>query len=149
MIPTILFVISDLFLLLNVISIMNSDLKSLFHEKKHGLLLLIAHVAFAAYFTTAFQILGRAAKILLLIVYFIRFIVIPFLLSQKISFNLFYLPVLFISINSLFQRSAYWIIIQFNPQINENIVTKTASLVLQIAILTLARAVLLLLSNSV
>lgn len=136
MIPTILFVISDLFLLINVISILNFDLKSLFHEKKHKMLLLITHIAFAAFFITGFSILGKAAKILLLIMYFIRFIVIPFLLSQKISFNLFYLPVFFISINSLFQRSTYWIILQFNPQINENILTKTASLVLQIAIFT-------------
>lgn len=136
MLSTILFIVSDLFMLLNVISILNTDLKSLFHEKKYGMLLLIAHMAFAAFFTTGFPILGKATKILLLIVYFIRFIVIPFLLSQKISFNLFYLPVLFISINSLFQRSTYWITIQFNPEINENIVTKTASLVLQIAIFT-------------
>lgn len=136
MIPTILFAISDLFLLLNVISILNTDLKSLFHEKKHGMLLLIAHITFAAFFTTGFSILGKATKILLLIVYFIRFIVIPFLLSQKISFNLFYLPVFFISINSLFQRSTYWIILQFDSQINENIVTKSASFVLQIAIFT-------------
>ena len=136
MIPTILFVISDLFLLLNVISSLNTDLKSLFHEKKHGMLLLIAHMAFAAFFTTGFPILGKAIKILLLTVYFIRIIIVPFLLSQKISFNLFYLPVFFISINSLFQRIAYWITIQFIPEINESIVTKSASLVLQIAIFT-------------
>lgn len=136
MIPTILFVISDLLLLLNVISILNTDLKSLFRKKKHGMLLLIVHMVFAAFFTTGFPILGKATKILMLIVYFIRFIVIPFLLSQKISFNLFYLPVFFISINSLFQRTTYWIILQFNSQINENNVTKAASLVLQIAIFT-------------
>ena len=136
MLSTILFIVSDLFLLLNVISVITPDLKSIFQEKKLLWLLLIAHIAFAAYFTTGFPILGRTAKILMLVVYFIRFIIIPFLLSQKISFNLFYLPVLFISINSLFQRSTYWITIQFNPKINENIVTKAASLVLQIAIFT-------------
>lgn len=134
MLSTILFIVSDLFLLLNVISIVNSNAKSLFQEKKLLWLFLIVHISFAAYFTTCFPLIGKIAKTILLIVYFIRFIIIPFLLSRKLSFNLLYLPVLLISINSLFQRCGYWIAIQFNSDINESLLTKAVSLILQIAI---------------
>lgn len=134
MLSTILFIVSDLFLLLNVISIVNSNAKSLFQRKKLLWLFLIVHISFAAYFTTCFPLIGKIAKTILLIVYFIRFIIIPFLLSRKLSFNLLYLPVLLISINSLFQRCGYWIAIQFNSNINESLLTKAVSLILQIAI---------------
>lgn len=134
MLSTILFIVSDLFLLLNVISIVNSNAKSLFQEKKLLWLFLIVHISFAAYFTTCFPLIGKIATTILLIVYFIRFIIIPFLLSRKLSFNLLYLPVLLISINSLFQRCGYWIAIQFNSDINESLLTKAVSLILQIAI---------------
>lgn len=134
MLSIILFVFSDLFILLNVISITHPYSWTLFQKKWGKGLFFVLHAAFALHFITCFFVTDESTKTILLFAYFIRFIIFPLSLSQQFSFNLIYLPIFLISLNSLCQRCGFWIISQFYPNVNENLLTQSISLFIQCAI---------------
>ena len=89
MIANVLFVISDLFLLFNIIGIISAngtDL-SLLSKKLKGVL-IASHIAFAILFALYFNSVNDALQFVFLGLYFIRFIFIQFYFTRKISFNM-------------------------------------------------------------
>lgn len=135
MIANVLFVISDLFLLFNIIGIISAngtDLSLL--SKKIKVVLIVSHVAFAILFTLYFSSVNDTLQFVFLGLYFIRFIFIQFYITRKISFNMLYLPTLLISLDSLIQACACWILNQFIQNLNEFIAVQLISVIFQITL---------------
>lgn len=133
MIANVLFVISDLFLLFNIIGIISAngtDL-SLLSKKLKGVL-IASHIAFAILFALYFNSVNDALQFVFLGLYFIRFIFIQFYFTRKISFNMLYLPTLLISLDSLLQCCVFWALKQFIPHIDKFTVVKSVSFIFQI-----------------
>ena len=138
MIANILFVISDLILLFNIIGIISAngtDL-SLFSKKIKGLLIAF-HIIFAIVFTLYFNSVNDALQFVFLGLYFIRFLFVQFYITRKLSFNMLYLPTLIISLDSLLQCCVFWALKQFLPHIDKFSVVKSVSFVFQIILFAL------------
>ena len=104
------FIISDLLLLVNLILISKSaDLE----EFKPGWMTV------------------------LLAVYYLRFLVFPFIFTKKIRFISFYMPLLLISLDSLMQSCALWIFKLTASNLNELTINKVTSMIFQLFVLGL------------
>lgn len=134
MISNILFVISDFLMLVNIIVIALHKSSEIFQPKKYFLFYLthlVVGLCFSLYFTQG----AMPIQIVLLSTYYIRFVIIPFFFTRKFTLNLFYLPLLFLSIDSLLQSCIYWIATQFSANVNETVIDNIVSVVWQIGLL--------------
>ena len=132
------FIISDLFLLVNLILIIKSvnwaefksDLIKLFSVSViHGFYTLI----FSSYFATSSKLMMSV----LLAVYYLRFLFFPFIFTKKIKFISIYMPLFLISSDSLFQSFALWIFKLASSASNEPAITKITSMIFQLFVLCL------------
>lgn len=132
------FIISDLFLLVNLILIIKSvnwaefksDLIKLFSVSViHGFYTLI----FSSYFATSSKLMMSV----LLAVYYLRFLFFPFIFTKKIKFISIYMPLFLISSDSLFQSFALWIFKLASSASNQPAITKITSMIFQLFVLCL------------
>lgn len=129
MITYFLFIIADLIMLFNVISVISHNLS--FITSKKCIIPFLLHIAFAVFFSLHFQNMNQNIQFIFLMLYFLRFLVIPFTLYKKVTFNLIYFPILIISLDSLVQSCVFWISMQITENANESVITKSSSLVFQ------------------
>ncbi len=132
------FIVSDLFLLANLILIVRSvDLG----EFKSGLIKAISISAVHGIYTLIFSLyFAKSSKFLMsimLAIYYLRFLIFPFILTKKIRFISLYMPLFLISLDSLVQSCVSWIFKLTSSASNELIITKITSMTFQFFILCL------------
>jgi len=132
------FIVSDLFLLVNLILIVRSvDLG----EFKSGFIKAIPISAVHGLYTLIFSLyFAKSSKFLMsimLAVYYLRFLVFPFIFTKKIKFISLYMPLFLISLDSLVQSCVSWIFKLTSSASNELIITKITSMTFQFFILFL------------
>lgn len=132
------FIISDLLLLANLILINKSvDLGKF----KPGLMKLFPisfiHVFYTLIFSLYFAGSSKFTMSVLLAIYYLRFLVFPFIFNKKIKFISFYMPLLLISLDSLMQSCVSWIFRLTSSNSNELTINKITSMTFQLFILSL------------
>lgn len=101
------FIISDLLLLVNLILISKSaDLEEFKPGWIKSLSVSVVHGSYTLIFSSYFAESSKFMMTVLLAVYYLRFLVFPFIFTKKIRFISFYMPLLLISLDSLMQSCA-------------------------------------------
>ena len=132
------FIISDLFLLVNLILIIKSVNLA---EFKLSLIKLfpisVIHGLYTLIFSLYFAESSKLVMSVLLAVYYLRFLVFPFIFIKKIKFISIYMPIFLISLDSLIQSCSLWIFKLVSSVSNELVITKITSMIFQLLVLCL------------
>lgn len=131
----ILFVFSDLIMLVTLFNLLLP--KSFFYNLKINkkiLIWLAVHLSYGIFFSFCYESISQGLQVIVFVLYFARFIFIPMIVSRKISFEHFYLPVLILSLDSLMKSVTLWVSSQFIIDVNENIISKTSSFAFQVVL---------------
>lgn len=133
MISNAAFIISDLFLLADLVVINRA---ADFGEFEPGLVKLLsvsfAHVFYTVIFSLYFDGSTKFIMSVLLVIYYLRFLVFPFIFSRKIKFISLYMPPFLISLDSLTQSCVLWIFKLTSSSSYEQAVTKITSMMFQL-----------------
>lgn len=132
------FIISDLLLLVNLILISKSaDLEEFKPGWIKSLSVSVVHGSYTLIFSSYFAESSKFMMTVLLAVYYLRFLVFPFIFTKKIRFISFYMPLLLISLDSLMQSCALWIFKLTASNLNELTINKVTSMIFQLFVLGL------------
>ena len=132
------FIISDLLLLVNLILISKSaDLEEFKPGWIKSLSVSVVHGSYTLIFSSYFAESSKFMMTVLLAVYYLRFLVFPFIFTKKIRFISFYMPLLLISLDSLMQSCALWIFKLTASNLNELTINKVTSMIFQLFVLCL------------
>lgn len=132
------FIISDLLLLANLILISITTDSGEFKPSFIKLLFVsIVHGSYTLIFSLYFAGSSKFMMTVLLAVYYLRFLIFPFIFTKKIKFISLYMPLFLISLDSLAQSCVSWIFKLTSSASNELLITKITSMIFQLFVLGL------------
>lgn len=132
----IIFIISDLFLLFNTITLQITERAGSVKIKSiKAIALVIFYIAYSILFIKFFKPPNKALMSILLIGYYLRLWIVSVGIIKRITFSSIYCPLLICSLDSLFQSCVFCVLHIFSMNIDIKLCNKISSLIFETLIL--------------